>query len=308
MSYAQGNPHPPRRPSTPARRPELPETSTFILDGRALAVHHWGGVGRPVLLAHATGFHGLVWAPVAERLMAAGRRVWSFDFRGHGRSDRPADGAYAWSGFGDDVFAVADHLGLTGDPELLAAGHSAGTAALFLAEAGTPGSFARIWAYEPISWPSGEPRPIQRDHPMSVAARKRRDSFASPNEAYANYASKPPLNALHPDALRAYVDGGVRERTDGTWELRCRPNDEAEMYAMSAVNGVYEALGDVRGSVRIVCGKHTGTITPEMGRVLAERLPRGELEVMPLGHFGPLEDPDAAVASMLDFAAASVGK
>ncbi len=228
--------------------------------------------------------------------------MYSFDFRGHGHSDRPGDGTYAWSGFGDDVFAVAEHLGLTGDPGLLAAGHSSGTAALLLAEAASPNSFARIWAYEPISWPSGEARPILREHPMSVAARKRRDTFASPDEAYTNYASKAPLNALHPDALRAYVDGGLRERTDGTWELRCRPDDEAEMYAMSAVNGVYEALGDVHCPVRIVCGAHTGTITPEMGRVLAERLPHGELEVMPLGHFGPLEDPDAVAASMLAFA------
>ena len=39
--------------------------------------------GAPrILLAHPTGFHGRVWAPVAERLVAAGRHVWSLDFRG----------------------------------------------------------------------------------------------------------------------------------------------------------------------------------------------------------------------------------
>jgi pimeloyl-ACP methyl ester carboxylesterase len=34
--------------------------------------------------------------------------------------------------------------------------------------------------------------------------------------------------------------------------------------------------------------------------MLVDRLPDARLEVMPgLGHFGPLQDPDAAVASML---------
>ncbi|GIU87162.1 MAG: hypothetical protein KatS3mg009_1677 [Acidimicrobiia bacterium] len=69
---------------------DAPSSHRFTTDGGlALAVHDWGGTGRPVLLAHPTGFHGIVWAPVARRLVAAGCRVWSFDFRGHGDSDAP---------------------------------------------------------------------------------------------------------------------------------------------------------------------------------------------------------------------------
>src|SRR5207253_8774527 len=33
-----------------------------------LVVHEWRGDGAPTLLAHPTGFHGRLWAPVAERL------------------------------------------------------------------------------------------------------------------------------------------------------------------------------------------------------------------------------------------------
>ena len=80
------------------------------------------------LLAHPTGFHGVVWQPVAERLVAAGRRVWSFDFRGHGDSDKSPDGEYSWDGFADDAGAVLDHLELRGEPSLVAAGHSKGAA------------------------------------------------------------------------------------------------------------------------------------------------------------------------------------
>jgi pimeloyl-ACP methyl ester carboxylesterase len=108
------------------------EHSFVAPSGLSLAVHDWGGTGDPVLLSHPTGFHGVAWQPVAERLVARGRRVWSFDFRGHGDSDPAPGGYYHWSGFADDARAVADHLGLSGDPTLLAAGHSKGGASVLL--------------------------------------------------------------------------------------------------------------------------------------------------------------------------------
>jgi pimeloyl-ACP methyl ester carboxylesterase len=268
----------------------------------SLAVHDWGGDGHPVLLAHPTGFHGRTWAPVAARLVTRGRRVWSFDFRGHGDSERSAD-AYRWSEFTDDVLAVIDHLGLRGELTLLACGHSKGAAALLLGEAREPDTFSRLWCYEPIVFPSDEALEPRHDFPLSEGARRRRAVWASRDEAYASYAAKPPLNALDADALQAYVDYGLRERTDGQVELKCRPEDEATMYAMGVANGVYPRLGDVRCPTLVVCGEHTDAIPPPLGEMVAERLPRGRLEVMPgVGHFGPMQDPDATADSMLRFA------
>src|SRR3954468_11976511 len=129
-----------------------PHSHSLRADGIALVVHDWSGTGPPILLAHPTGFHGRIWAPVASRLVDAGFHVWSFDFRGHGDSDAPpvdTDG-YSWHGFADDVLAVTEHLGLAGDPALVACGHSKGGAALLLAEAKRAGTFPRILAYEPI--------------------------------------------------------------------------------------------------------------------------------------------------------------
>jgi pimeloyl-ACP methyl ester carboxylesterase len=266
-------------------------------------VHDWGGDGHPVLLAHPTGFHGLTWAPVAARLVANGRRVWSFDFRGHGDSDRSANG-YRWSGFADDVLAVVDHLGLRGQPAFLACGHSKGAAALLLGEAREPGTFARLWCYEPIVFPSDEPLEPRHDWPLAEGARRRRAVWPSRAEAMASYAARPPLDVLDPAALRAYVDYGLRDRPDGQVELKCAPEDEATMYAMGIANGVYQRLGDVRCPTLVVSGERTDAITPQLGEMIVGRLPRGRLEVMPgVGHFGPMQDPDATVESMLRFAA-----
>lgn len=282
----------------------MAQRSEVTADGLRLAVHDWGGSGDPVLLAHPTGFHGLVWAPVARRLVDAGRHVWSFDFRGHGDSDPAPEGRYDWSGFAADVLAVTDRLGLAAHPHLLAGGHSKGGAALLRAEIDTPGTYARIWAYEPIVVPFDEPFEMPADNQMSVGARKRRAVWDSLDEAFEAYTSKPPLDVLARESLRAYVDGGLRERRDGHWELKCRPEYEARIYMTGGSSGIYPRLPEVRCLVRVVCGDPHGSPPATFGELIVARLPHGEfVRAERLGHFGPLEDPDWAARSMLEFAA-----
>ena len=65
-----------------------------------------GGVpsGPSILFAHATGFHGHVWRPVARRLADDFRGV-IFDERGHGDT-APAEDGQSWHGFAVDALAV----------------------------------------------------------------------------------------------------------------------------------------------------------------------------------------------------------
>jgi pimeloyl-ACP methyl ester carboxylesterase len=279
-----------------------------------LAVHDWAPddanrLRSPVLLAHPTGFHGLVWAPVADRLVAAGRHVWSFDFRGHGNSDAPDPdgGAYAWDGFASDALAVAEHLDLAGDHRLVACGHSKGAAALFLGEVRRPGTYPRIWAYEAIVFPTDQapaPGAAPADNfPMARSARRRRNAWASVEEAYEAYASKPPLNVMTPESLRAYVEYGLRDRGDGVFELKCSPEVEARVYSMAPLNGVWAVLPEVKSEVVVACGRSSNDIDPTLAEGTARRLPNARLEVWSgRGHFGPQEDPDACAASILRLA------
>ena len=242
-------------------------------------------------------------------MVGAGHRVWSFDFRGHGDSDpapaKAGGDGYAWTQFGADVHDVARHLDLAGDPELLAVGHSKGAVAILLADEHHPGTFPRAWCFEPAScaamnrsqrttnshWRSeraGVGRPGRRSTPPTTRTPLGRRSGAA----------RAPLGALDPEALRAYVEGGLRPRADGSWELKCAPETEAATYANTVAHGLWNHLGDITARVHVVCGEMTDAIVPRF----AERIPRGSLEVMAnVGHFGPLEDPDAAVASMLAF-------
>lgn len=239
-----------------------------------------------------------MWKPFAAELSDR-FRMWSWDFRGHGDSVTEPGHDFDWNGFSDDVLEVVDRLALPERP--VAVGHSKGGAALLLAEAHRPGTFAALFCYEPIIFPSHPPPgPLDDDHnPMSGAALRRRPEFPSRDEALANFASKPPLDVLHPDALAAYVDHGFAEADDGSLHLKCRPEDEAQMYRMGSAHDAWARLPEIQCPVAVACGEHGTPIGPDAAAQLAARLPNGEAIVFPgLGHFGPLEAP-AVVAGRL---------
>jgi pimeloyl-ACP methyl ester carboxylesterase len=270
-----------------------------------LTVHDLAGNGPPLILCHATGFHGMVFEPLAAAL-ASSYRLFAVDFRAHGGSSRPTGRrGLAWDGFAEDVAAVVDGLGLE---RSFGFGHSMGGAALLLPERARPATFSALYCFEPIVFPpEAPPGPPGQESPLAAVARRRRQSFATRDEAYANFAAKPPLSELTPAALRAYVEHGLVDQADGSVRLACRAEDEAEIYRMATGHGAFDRLGTVACPVTVAAGARTDAVTPEAAAVLAGRLPHGRVEIFgDLGHFAPLEDPlavaRAVVAAFLDAA------
>lgn len=256
-------------------------------DGLTIVVHDLGGDGPPVLLCHATGFHGRVWQPVADHLPF---HAYAPDLRGHGDSTVPPDLAIDWHGFGEDVLAVVDALGLT---DVIAAGHSKGGAALLLAEQARPGTFHALYLFEPIVFPTMGLTMPMNGNPLAEGARRRRPDFDSFDTAYENYASKPPLNALDPAALRSYVDFGFTERPDGSVTLKCRPETEAATFEMGNAHGGFDRLDKVRCPVTVARGSTDGFGPASIAPAIVDALPNATLEDHPdLGHFGPLQAPE----------------
>lgn len=284
-------------PAVPPVDPS-PARSVPSTDGVTLAVHDLGGDGPPLLLCHPTGFLGMTWAPLAAEL-AGVARCWAMDFRGHGDSTSPASFDFSWTGMCDDVLAVVDDLGRTaaGTPGIVAAGHSMGGAALLMAEQRRPGTFARLWLYEPIVFPRVD-GPEPAGNPLAGAARRRRPRFPDRQAAYDNFAAKPPLDVLDPAALRAYVDHGLRDADDGSVELKCEPEVEARVFDGALGHPTFDLLGQVGCPVTVVAsGERAGP--SQAAPLIARALPEGRLEEHPeLTHFGPMEDPPAMAASV----------
>lgn len=258
-------------------------------DGVEIATYHFGGDGPPLMLAHATGFHGRCWLPLAETLTDR-FSVWALDHRGHGDSGKDPRGRYDdWTVFVDDLLLV---LGDLGGGQWSAIGHSMGGAVLLMAEAGRPGTFTSLCCYEPVVTPPDRVPSAGGGNSMSDLARKRRAVFASKQDALRNFASKPPFNRFHPAALDAYVEYGFVETGEGV-TLACARDDEASVYEGAPTNGAWGLLGSVRVPVTVIGGQDP---TDPVGRLVedvARRIPRGAaLRVDGVGHFGPFEEPE----------------
>jgi pimeloyl-ACP methyl ester carboxylesterase len=77
-------------------------------DGLSLAVERCGAAAAPVLLfAHGFGQTRQAWRGATHKLAAAGWQCVSFDARGHGDSERVADGRYHLAQFIEDLRALA---------------------------------------------------------------------------------------------------------------------------------------------------------------------------------------------------------
>ena len=264
-------------------------------DGVTLALHDLGGTGATVLFAHPTGFLGLTWAPMAAA-MADVAHGWALDFRGHGDSTSPAGMDFAWRGMADDVEAVVAELG---DGPMWGVGHSMGGTALLMAEARRPGTFSGLWLYEPIVSPFRATEG-PRVNFMAEAARRRRPWFPDRGAAYDNFSTKPPLDALDPAALRAYVDHGLADRPDeGVVALKCTPEVEARVFEGGFGQDTFAVLDRVTCPVTLVVGGADGAGPAAFAPPVVEALPAGRLERHPeLTHFGPMEDPAAMAASV----------
>jgi pimeloyl-ACP methyl ester carboxylesterase len=266
-------------------------------DGVRIRIHHLGGTGPPLLCVHATGFHGRVWEPFIPKLREH-FSVISLDQRGHGESDKPASG-YDWERFGDDVLAVVDELELD-DP--VALGHSAGAASLVLAEASRPKTFSRLVLMDPVT-PTRDIGTVMASegNPMADAARKRRAIWDSPEQMIERLKKGSPLQNWQDDFLRAYVVYGTEQREDGTFELRCPPEIEAQIYTMGGRHGGWDRLVDVDVPTLFL----TGADSPMWGGIRATeavaRLPQGIGKTVKGGHFFPMENPDETTDVVLDF-------
>ena len=273
------------------------------IDGLPIAVHDLAGTGTPLLIAHATGFHGRCYIPLADELAASFHST-AFDYRGHGDTPRPA-GAINWDRYGDDTVAIATWLvEQTGAP-IDAFGHSMGGGCLLMAAHRAPELFHRLVLFEPIVFPpggiGGAPTGGAEDveSPMVVGARRRRVTFDSYDAAIANFAAKPPLDAFTPQALDAYVRYGFAQGADGKVHLKCLPETEAGTFATSGLHPTWEHLPTITTEVSVIAGVLQPMQPAMVAQLIAERLPNGRFSQSDgLDHFGPMTHP-AAVAELI---------
>jgi pimeloyl-ACP methyl ester carboxylesterase len=281
-----------------------PASIERVVSGDArVALHELSGNPRlpPLLISHATGFHAHAYLAVAQRL-ADRYHVYGIDHRGHGATESPSGDTIDWADCGADTAAVGRRIAPGGG--LVGVGHSMGGATLLLAARRDPELFERLVLFEPIVFPPSDDADSVSTSPLVVGALRRKRRFDSYDQAYDNYASKPPLDQFAPAVLHNYVDYGFApveepDGTDGGVELRCTPEMESATFAASMSNGLWNQLADIDVPV-VVIGSGDGDGPALIAPTIAARLGNARFVSLPdQNHFGPFVRPEVLAEEVL---------
>jgi pimeloyl-ACP methyl ester carboxylesterase len=241
----------------------------------------WEADAPPLHFAHANGFNaetyrGLL-APLAGRF-----RVAASDARGHGFTTLPVTPGLArgWTIFRDDLDRIAP------DGAILA-GHSMGATASLMLAALKPARVRALVLVEPVLVPKGM---MPGDNELARRAEKRRDSFASLDEAFALYRGRGAFKTWPDETLRDYLRGGLEPTADGM-RLACRPAWEAEDFR-STPPGVSELAAQLRCPVTLIHAAD-GTASPNEVEIFKRLCPETRVIAVPgATHFLPMEFPE----------------
>jgi pimeloyl-ACP methyl ester carboxylesterase len=254
----------------------------------------------PFLLLHGLASTARSWEPVAQRLAAAGHRVFAADLRGHGLSDKPDDG-YDLATFASDLASLIEALELDG-PVLV--GHSLGAFVILEAFARHPelGSLVRGIVL------------------VEGGLVEASTQFATLDECLARLAMPPVTGTPAPrlegyfrhtypewsDERMAGIMAGLEVRADGTVEWWLTP---ARLQALARSMWEQDAAALCSGltapALWIVAD--TGDVTWTQAKQaaaegVARSLPRSRVEWLVADHDVHAHRPDAVAALILDSA------
>jgi pimeloyl-ACP methyl ester carboxylesterase len=109
----------------------------------------------------------------------------------------------------------------------------------------------------------------------------------------ATYARKPPMSSFQAGALAAYVDYGFAPcpGDEGGVELKCRPEVEARIVAMTFTHDAVARISSLRCPLTQVFGTLTPPVQQQTITSVARLTGTPTIAVDGLGHFGPMEQP-----------------
>lgn len=283
-----------------------PITRSVRVNGISVAYYEWraaaGNQDPPIIIAHATGFHGRCYSAIAEHF--PDQRVIALDLRGHGHSEGgPID---HWHTLSEDVKAFLDQLRIR---RAIGVGHSMGAHTLLQCASEMPEAFSRLVLFDPVilapDFYAQGAALFTSDAPHPAIRRKR--DFESPEAMIERFAPRDPYMLFDPRVFEDYCRYGLIESESGGYTLACSPEMEASVYGSSRSNaGIHDAARAVQVPTLIVRAKQTG-LNDFKGSptwpMLSTILPKGEDMSRPdMTHFHPFEDPADAARIIAEFA------
>lgn len=272
-------------------------------DGLAVNVLEWSHEGVAMLLLHGFGNDAHVWDDFAPRV-APYYRVLAMDHRGHGDSDRDAEGRYGYDALVADVEAVLEHLGIE---RLALVGHSMGGRTAIRFAARHPETMAGLVIVD--AGPDLDWRGVLK---IRDDAARAPDSFASVREYEGHLAHALPM--APPGVIARLARHALRQRSDGRFEHKLdpffrrgvsRPSSPEELAAgtREEAEELWDALAKISCPTLLVRGAASDVLSPETAdRMVDEVLPNATLAVVPqAAHAVMVENPEGFNAAVCGF-------
>jgi pimeloyl-ACP methyl ester carboxylesterase len=238
----------------PAAEPEVLEFRAR--DGLRLRADHWNPAAgaAPVVFAHGFGQTRHAWRGTASALAAAGQRCIAVDARGHGTSDRVADGRYDFDQFIDDARALTAQLGAA--PVWVGASMGGLVGLIAEAESEDPLYSALVLVDITPRWErAGVERILafMRAHPGGF------ESLAQAQQAVADYLPHRAARERAPERLEKLLVLGA----DGRWRWHWDPQllDTVSADAGSIGGRLHEAARRVRIPLLLVSGGRSDVVS-----------------------------------------------
>ena len=278
------------------------------LSGGRIHYFEGGQAGRPQLhFLHANGLCSGTYIPFLRRLEGQ-LHLFASDVRGQGDSEPPAsDDTHPWHAFVDDLTAF---IQTKMDPPVIAMGHSLGAVVTYIAAARNPELFSALVLMDPVFLPLGWRLKIallrvlgqQHRFPMARGARRRKRRFESYTAAYQRFGTgKGMFKTWSPDFIEAYLNCAFQHQPDGSQELKCDPELEAQIFESVPLN--YWHWGQtISCPVLALRGQNSETFGAAEAAKLCRVVPDCQVETIPgCGHFLPMERPEACAQTILEF-------
>lgn len=271
-------------------------------DGTRLRAWTNDAEGPTVLLCNGLGTNPYAWPALLDR--RCGVRVVSWNHRGVGGSDRPADpDRVGVEAFVEDALAVLDDAGVD---RAAVAGWSFGVNTAFELASLHPERVAGIFAvagvpggtFSSMGAPLLLPRPVRRPVALGVTR-----TFQRLGPALTPVTSRVPVGRLATQVLThsgfmlpAHDDADVRRALQ---EFRTTPVDWYMHLARAASRHPRVSLRSIRVPTTFVAGRWDVLASAHDMRTAAERIPDAAYLMLPGSHFLQLEHPQAVHDQLL---------
>ena len=251
------------------------EETVFLTDGRAMRTLVWGASqAAAVVCLHGAGAHGHWWTAMMP-VLAAHRRVYALELRGHGRSDWVEPPSYQVSDFVSDVMEMLErHV----RAPVVLVGHSAGGRVAARLGAEHPALVRALVLLDPRV---NRVEVGNSGWNEKLLAERRGRGHASRESAEASFRVLPEEPGIPAGIAALLASHAVSERRPGEWAQR---GDRATL-AVSGdrIDSMRDVLARITCPTLFASGAESHIMTPAEARDYAAVLSKGELAIVP-GH------------------------